>query len=195
MDGKQDTHRAGRQVSPSIAEHKKVPLANEPSESASEISLDLLQRLIHLLDRSDVSELELKRPEEGTCLVLRKAMSSDSNGHQEAPSLHSQVSVAPPDTRLTDSATVAVETKHSIFSHLVGIFHAWAKPRGGTLVAIGDRVKVGQLVATIESLNVINDVEAPFAGRVVEILVQEGQPVEYGQKLMVIESTVEGESA
>ncbi|MDQ6644810.1 MAG: biotin/lipoyl-binding protein, partial [Chloroflexota bacterium] len=144
---------------------------------------------------SDVSELELRRPEEGTYLVLRKAKFSDSNGHLEAPALDSQVHGAPPDTRLIDSATVAMETKHAISSHLVGIFHAWAKPRGGTLVAIGHRVKVGQLVATIESLNVINDVEAPFAGRVVEILVQEGQPVEYGQKLMVIDSSTEGESA
>lgn len=195
MDGKQGTYRAGRQVSPSIAEHNKVPLVNEPGESASEISLDLLQRLVHLLDRSDVSELELRRPEEGTYLVLRKAKSSEGNGQLEATALNSQVHVGPPDTRLTDSAVVAVETKHSISSHLVGIFHAWAKPRGGTLAAVGDRVKVGQLVATIESLNVINDVESPFAGRVVEILVQEGQPVEYGQKLMVINSSSEGESA
>ena len=195
MDGKQGTHRAGRQVSPSIAEHNKVPLANEPSESASEISLDLLQRLVHLLDRSDVSELELKRPEEGTYLVLRKAKSSDNNGQLEATALNSRMHGAPPDTRLTDSSAVVVETKHSISSHLVGIFHAWAKPRGGTLVAVGDRVKVGQLVATIESLNVINDVETPFAGQVVEILVHEGQPVEYGQKLMVIDSSTEGESA
>ena len=195
MDGKQETHRVGRQVSPSIAEHTKVPLANEPGESAGEISLDLLQRLVHLLDRSDVSELELKRPEEGTYLVLRKVQSSDSNGQLEGSALNSPVHVAPADTRLTDSSAPSAETKHYIFSHLVGIFHAWAKPRGGALVAAGDRVKVGQLVATIESLNVINDVETSFAGRVVEILVQEGQPVEYGQKLMVIDSSSERKRA
>jgi acetyl-CoA carboxylase biotin carboxyl carrier protein len=85
------------------------------------------------------------------------------------------------------------ETRHYITSHLVGVFHSWAKPRGGALVAVGDHVKVGQLVATIESLNVINDVESPFAGRVVEMLVQEGQSVEYGQKLMVIDISTEEE--
>ena len=53
---------------------------------------------------------------------------------------------------------------------------------------MGDRVKAGQLVGTIESLNVLNEVETTFAGHVVEILVQEGQPVEYGQVLMTIES-------
>ena len=69
----------------------------------------------------------------------------------------------------------------------------WGKPAGGVLVTVGDQVKAGQLVATIESLNVINEVETPIAGRFVEILVQEGQPVEYGQPLMVIDSAGEEE--
>ena len=83
-----------------------------------------------------------------------------------------------------------VETKHSIAAHFVGIFHAAAKPKRRPLVAPGDRVKAGQLVATIESLNVFNEVESPVAGQVVEILVQDGQPVEYGQQLMNIDSAV-----
>jgi len=57
--------------------------------------------------------------------------------------------------------------------------------------AVGDRVKEGQLVGTIESLNVFNEVESPVAGRVVEIFVQEGQPVEYGQLLMTVASFTE----
>jgi len=66
-----------------------------------------------------------------------------------------------------------------------------AKPKGGALVAVGDRVKAGQLVGTIESLNVLNEVETTAAGRVVEIFVQDGQPVEYGQVLMAIDNSVE----
>ena len=81
-----------------------------------------------------------------------------------------------------------VETKKAIVAPLVGLFHPWAKPRGKMLVKVGDRIKVGQLVATIESLNVINEVESPFAGEIAEILVQDGQPVEYGQPLMTVES-------
>jgi biotin carboxyl carrier protein len=55
-------------------------------------------------------------------------------------------------------------------------------------VAVGDRVKEGQLVGTIQSLNVLNEVETSVAGRVVEIHVQDGQPVEYGQLLMTIDT-------
>jgi len=57
---------------------------------------------------------------------------------------------------------------------------------------MGDRVKAGQLVGTIESLNVLNEVETAVAGRVVEIFVQDGQPVEYGQVLMTIDSSAGG---
>ena len=193
MDVKKGTHQAERHEPPSIIPGETDSLHNGESETASIISVEQLQRLVQLLDRSDVSELEFKRPEEGTRLVLRKVKPSENNGRQEGSAFTPQVKVSPVENSLTVSNSVPSETKHYITSHLVGVFHAWAKPRGGALVAVGDHVKVGQLVATIESLNVINDVESSFAGRVVEILVQEGQSVEYGQKLIVIDTSAEEE--
>lgn len=163
--------------------HDVGSLADGTSEPASVISVEHLQRLVRLLDRSDVSELELKRTDGGTRLVLRKAKAPENAGQPGGPVLN-------PASNATASAS-----KHTITAHLVGIFHAWAKPRGGTLVAVGDHIKVGQLIATIESLNVINEVESTVAGYVVEILVQEGQPVEYGQHLMVIDTAGEKEGA
>ena len=151
-------------------------------DSASLVSIEQLQHLVRILDRSDVSELELKRTEDGTRLVLRKAKAADDfsamSGSQIVASASLTSGAEPPPTK---------EAKSTIVAPLVGIFHPWAKPRGKALVAVGDRIKVGQIVATIESLNVINEVEAVVAGRVAEILVQNGQPVEYGQPLMSIE--------
>ena len=179
-------------------------LTGEGSETANLISIEQLQRLggreqLHpqRLDRSDVSELELKRAEDGTRLVLRKAKAPESNGQQGDAVAHAQYIDASVRAQFIAPASTAppVETKHHISAHFVGIFHAWAKPRGGALVAVGDRVKVGQLVATIETLNVINEVESPVAGYVVEILVHEGQPVEYGQHLIDIDSATEEEGA
>ncbi|MDQ2713309.1 MAG: hypothetical protein M3Z08_00175 [Chloroflexota bacterium] len=150
----------------------------EPVAAARTIDIKHLERLVSLLDRSDVSELEVKSIVEGTRLVLRKIKVSTGSEQQTLAQqgMMSQVMAPAP-----------VETRQSIVAPLVGTFHTRAKPKGGVLVAVGDQVKVGQLVATIESLNVINDVEAHVAGRVVEILTQEGQPVEYGQALMVVE--------
>ncbi len=189
MDVKEGTHQTGT----SIAHNDKDPLHDDAGETAGVISVEQLQHLVQLLDRSDVSELEFRRPEEGMRLVLRKVKPSENNGQQVGATFASQTIVSPTDNSLTAPMSLPAETKHFITSHLVGVFHVWAKPRGGALVAVGDHVKVGQLVATIESLNVINDVESSYVGRVVEIFVHEGQSVEYGQKLMVIDTSAKEE--
>jgi acetyl-CoA carboxylase biotin carboxyl carrier protein len=169
-------------------------LTGEGGETADLISIKQLQHLVRLLDRSDVSELELKRAEDGTRLVLRKAKAPESNGQQGNAVAPQYIDASVRAQFIVPASTAPpVETKHHISAHFVGIFHASAKPRGGALVAVGDHVKVGQLVATIETLNVINEVESPVAGYVVEILVQDGQPVEYGQHLIVIDSATEEE--
>jgi len=157
----------------------------QDTNAASVISIEQLQHLVRLLDNSDVSELELKRAAEGARLVLRKVQAPESSGQ----SFEGQFIPATSDTAL---ATEPGETEHKVVAPLVGTFHVWAKPKGGALVAVGDYVKAGQLVGTIESLNVLNEVESAIAGRVVEIFVQDGQPVEYGQVLMAIDSSTGG---
>lgn len=158
---------------------------SQDDTTANVMSIDQLQRLVRLLDNSDVSELELKRPEEGTHLILRKATTPIGNElpieHQYESATSNMPAVGEPE-----------KTEHKVLAPLVGTFHTWAKPKGGALVAVGDRVKAGQLVGTIESLNVLNEVETTVAGHVVEIFVQEGQPVEYGQVLMTIDSVAGG---
>ncbi len=153
--------------------------------TANVISIEQLQRLVRLLDKSDVSELELRRVGEGTHLVLRKAKVPANNEN----SVERHYVPAPVNI---PAAELPAKTEYKVLSPLVGTFHTSAKPRGGALVAVGDRVKAGQLVGTIESLNVLNEVETTVAGHVAEILVQEGQPVEYGQVLMTIDSMAEG---
>ncbi len=160
--------------------------ANGLYEFHEQMSIEQLQRLVQLLDASDVSEIELKRIKAGTRLVLRKARASENIDTNVQPIVR-PLSAMPTSTE----DPPPVETTYHVVAPLVGIFHTWAKPKGGTLVAVGDSVKVGQLVGTIQSLNVINEVETSKAGRVVDILVQEGQAVEYGQHLMTID-TAEG---
>jgi len=160
---------------------------SQDNATASVISIEQLQQLVRLLDNSDVSELELRRAGEGTHLVLRKVQASQSSERvidaQFVPSTN---------TSSAPSVSEAKETEHKVLAPTVGTFHVWAKPRGGALVAVGDRVKAGQLVGTIESLNVLNEVETAVAGHVVEIFVQDGQPVEYGQLLITIDSSIGG---
>ena len=191
MDGKQGAHQAGHQGRSHLPPNDRGAHTNDGNQDASLISIEQLQRLVRLLDHSDVSELELTRAEEGSRLVLRKAKASEPVRQPIEAALNGQMPGPAGGTQIPGpvSTPMPVETKRVITAHLVGIFHRWAKPRGGVLVAVGDHIKAGQLVGTIESLNVINEVESAYAGEVVEILVQEGQPVEYGQHLIVIDSS------
>lgn len=156
-------------------------------EQSDQISIEHLRHLIHVLDTSDVSEVEVRHVARGSRLVLRKTIAA--NGVVPGD----QVAIAPSQEQEAQTASAEVEKDLEIVTApLVGIFHPWIKPKGKPLVAVGDSVKGGQLVGAIQSLNVIYEVETHVAGRVVEILVQDGQPVEYGQPLMMIDSTEEG---
>lgn len=164
--------------------NRQYPYDMEPfssDEHDERISVSQLKHLVHLLDMSDVSEIEVKRAQEGMHLVLRKA--SGQSGENPGTYQVQPVSIEP--------ITTPAETRHTITSSLVGIYHPWSKPNGKQRISVGERVKVGQLVGMIQSLNVINEVETPFAGRITEILVQDGQAVEYGQQLVIIDSSEE----
>ncbi len=172
----------GKRHKPSMEDTENL---SQLDHSASVISVEQLQRLVRLLDGSDVSELELRRAAEGIHLVLRKVKAPESSDQHVGAQF-----IAPSGEQSNStSSTAPKETEHKVLAPLVGTFHVWAKPRGGALVAVGDRVKEGQLVGTIESLNVLNEVETAVAGRVIEIHVHDGQPVEYGQLLMTIDSS------
>src|SRR2546430_2173692 len=98
--------------------------ANEESfdATANMLSIEQLQRLVRLIDRSDVSELELKHAGEGTRLVLRKAKVSESYGQHEGVALPQRLDASVASQKVAPNAPPA-ETKHHISAHLVGIFH------------------------------------------------------------------------
>ena len=168
----------------------EIDAGQENASSHRVVSIEQLQRLVRALDNSDVSELELQRESDGMFLALRKVKASEVNVPVEGGLVVAATNGVAMPVAAETPASKEKETpaEHKILAPLVGTFHVWAKPRGGALVAVGDRVKEGQLVGTIQSLNVLNEVETTVAGRVIEIHVQDGQPVEYGQLLMTIDT-------
>jgi acetyl-CoA carboxylase biotin carboxyl carrier protein len=158
--------------------------SSEENGTAERVSVKELQHLVHLLDGSDVSEIEVKCADTGMHLVLRKAKANQQAGAGD----YQMVTATGTGSTVV---TAPVEKKHTVTASLVGIFHSWVKPKTPPLINVGDRVKVGQALGTIQSLNVLNEVESLVAGRIIEIFVQDGQPVEYGQPLMTIDSSEE----
>ena len=149
----------------------KVPL--EYKQSSEEfLSIEELKRLIHMLDQSDVAELEVRSLGKQERLVLRKANDAIQVTTQSAS---------------TETSLVENDELYIITASLVGIFHHWSISKERPLVAVGDRIKEGQHVGMIEVLHIPSEVESPVAGRVVEFLVEDGYPVEYGQALIIID--------
>jgi acetyl-CoA carboxylase biotin carboxyl carrier protein len=151
----------------------------------SSLSVAELRQLISLMNSSDIEEITIEHAAHGLRLTLRKpapvAVSAafaagefdDADGYD----------VAEPGPVAEETAS---ERTVDVRAQLVGVFRSAPRP-GKAAIQAGDAVREGQAVAAIEALNVLNEVEVASAGRVKEVLVGDGQAVEYGQVLMVVE--------
>ncbi len=86
-------------------------------------------------------------------------------------------------------ATVVGEEQHMIKSPIVGTYYAGASPDSGPYIRVGDMVEAGQTVCIIEAMKLMNEIEADISGEVVRIIVENGQPVEYGEPLIALRPT------
>ena len=161
----------------------RVDRGGEAALQPLQTSLNIaeIRQLITLMSGSDIDEIEIEQGTDGVKLALRKAApvysgSSDDFDEEADDGIDG-----------ASHADTAADNEVTIGAPLVGIFRTSMKPGGKALVQPGDIVRQGQIIAAIEALNVLNEVEATESGRVSEVLVSSGQPVEYGQPLMVIE--------
>ncbi|HEY7356531.1 MAG TPA: biotin/lipoyl-containing protein [Ktedonobacterales bacterium] len=164
------------------------------ASAAPGISVEQVRRLIQMMDNSDVHEVTIERESEGLRLTLRKPTPVVGGGAPYLVAAEEQgapVEAAGPEAgpESAEQAPAAPDTHQKVTATLVGIFRVSLKRGTKAAVSIDDQVRVGQIVGAIEALNVMNEVETQVAGRVVEIVVKDGQPVEYGQHLMTIDTS------
>lgn len=159
--------------------------AGQPQQHPAGQSLSIaeVRQLIALMQNSDLEEIAVEREGEGLKLSLRKPTPVTYAGGTGEMDFAQLVEFS------SSESTADREQDHPVpvGAPLVGRFHVGLKPKARPLVTVGDVVREGQVLGTIETLNVLNEVEASQPGRIVEVLVTEGQAVEYGQPLMLIE--------
>ncbi len=174
-----------------VKEQEEARVSAASTASGAGISVEQVRRLIQMMDSSDVHELTIERESEGLRLTLRKptpvvgAAPLVAAAAEDAPADAAEGEALPESG---EPASAAPETLQKVTATLVGLFRVSLKRGAKAAVSVGDQVRVGQIVGAIEALNVMNEVETPVAGRVVEIVVKDGQPVEYGQHLMTIDT-------
>ena len=167
-----------------MARERTSRQATATSRGRRRLSSSDIRDLIALMRQSDIHEITVEVSPE-TRLTLRKpqpiSVEAISHVGPVEPVGHEHSGADAPAAQATPAEkTVAVKTS------FVGIYRRAAKHGAKPFVSVGDTVEEGQIVAAVEALNLINEVEAPSNGSVVELPLKDGQAVEYGQTLVVI---------
>jgi acetyl-CoA carboxylase biotin carboxyl carrier protein len=152
------------------------------------MDLRKLKTLIDLVSESNVSELEITEAE-GKVRIVKGGngiMQHYAPVGQPMTSAPMMPQVATPDAAPA-VAMAPVETGHTVKSPMVGTFYRSASPGAKSFVEVGDAVKEGETLCIIEAMKILNEIESDKAGTVRRILVDNGQAVEYGQPLFIIE--------
>jgi acetyl-CoA carboxylase biotin carboxyl carrier protein len=150
------------------------------------MDLRKLKKLIDLVEESGISELELTEGEEKVRISRAMMPSQLPMAHyMAAPAQH----VAPAHATPVPTAAVPVVAEvegHVVKSPMVGTFYRSSSPDSKAFIDVGSKVAVGETLCIIEAMKLLNEIECDFAGVVKKILVENGQPVEYGEPLFVI---------
>ena len=149
------------------------------------MDLRKLKTLIDLVSESNVSELEITEAEGKVRIVkggLAPVMAPVPAVAPAAAALESAAAAAPPAQPVQ-----AEPAGHAVKSPMVGTFYRAASPGAKPFVEIGSQVKEGQTICIIEAMKILNEIEADKSGTVTQVLCENGQAVEYGQPLLMIE--------
>ena len=155
------------------------------------MDLRKIKKLMELLEESGIAEIEVKEGEES----IKLSRTISSTGSMQVPQVIQQpIQISQPLTnqQTSDMGTNAIdnlkeEKSNTVNSPMVGTFYASASPESKPFVTIGQSVKKGDTLCILEAMKMMNQVQAEFDGKIVEILVDNAEPVEFDQPLFVIE--------
>jgi acetyl-CoA carboxylase biotin carboxyl carrier protein len=160
------------------------------------MDLRKLKTLIDLVAESGISELEVTEGDDTVKIVNKPTMQA----HHTMPSPvlppeyylpnFASASSAPqsvPASAVTASNEVIINTENTLTSPMVGTFYRASSPGAAAFVNVGDTVKAGQTLCIIEAMKLLNEIESEKDGVIKQILAENGQPIEYGQALFIIE--------
>ena len=147
-----------------------------------------VKKLIELLEESGISELEISEGEESVRISRYPRAGAQAPMMAAAP----QVMHAAPAALAAPAAATPESNKrraddHTVTSPMVGTYYSAASPGAKPFVELGTEVKVGTVLCIIEAMKMMNQIESDKAGRVTSVLAKNGEPVEFGQPLFIIE--------
>lgn len=148
-----------------------------------------VKKLIELLEESGIAEIEIKEGEEAvriSRMPTGPVISHVAPTYAPAPALAAPMAAAPA-AAAAPSAPARRANEHVVTAPMVGTFYGAASPGAKPFVEIGTEVKEGQVLCIIEAMKMMNQIESDKAGKITAIMATNGDPVEFGQPLFVVE--------
>lgn len=150
-----------------------------------------IKKLIELLEESNIGELEIKEGEESVRIARNSGtvqyVNAPMQGYAPAPAQQAATPAAPAAAPVAAApVAAAAPTGHSIKSPMVGTYYGAPAPGSPNFIEVGKTVKVGDVICIIEAMKMMNQIQADKAGVIEAILVQDGNPVEFDQPLVII---------
>jgi acetyl-CoA carboxylase biotin carboxyl carrier protein len=145
-----------------------------------------VKKLIELLEESGIAEIEIKEGEESV-RISRMPTGGMVTHHMAAPMMQAPAAAPLAAPAAAPAAAAPRPNEHVVAAPMVGTFYASASPGAKPFVEIGTEVKEGQVLCIIEAMKMMNQIESDKTGKVTAIMATNGDPVEFGQPLFVIE--------
>jgi acetyl-CoA carboxylase biotin carboxyl carrier protein len=158
------------------------------------MDIQIIRKLVKIVTDAQIAELEIE--EESMRVRITRTLQPDGQflqapvvPHLAPPPVAAPSTVTPmPETSSpADQTTAETTTGHEVRSPIVGTFYRAPSPDAEPFVQVGDTVTAGQTICIIEAMKIMNEIEADASGKIVKILVENAQPVEYNQPLFLIE--------
>jgi acetyl-CoA carboxylase biotin carboxyl carrier protein len=148
-----------------------------------------IKKMIELLEESGIAEIEIKEGEE--TLRIARVMPAQQWAQPRAPAFAPggppMLQESPPPSEPASGPVRSSAEEHIATAPMVGTYYSAPAPGAKAFVEIGDEVEVGQVLCVIEAMKMMNQIESEKAGKIKAILIKNGEPVEFGQPLFIIQ--------
>lgn len=148
-----------------------------------------IKKLIELLEESNVEELEIREGEESVRISRGQRVPAapvHTYIHQPMAAAPAHAAPAPVAETVAAKREEPVSSGHAVKSPMVGTFYRASSPGSQPFASVGQKVKVGDVICIVEAMKMMNQIEADRAGVVEAVLLEDGQPVEFDQPLIII---------
>ena len=166
--------------------------------TGTSMNIKEVKDLIHEVLQSDISEFELEQT--GTRIRLKRGFGNEAGSTSSEPSQPDIVSFVPPQSIAAETATPSPDSTgeaedsslHIITSPIVGTFYRAPSPGAEPYVKLGDHVEEGSILCIVEAMKLMNEIPSDVEGEIARVYVEDGHPVEFGQKLFGIRPRNQG---